>query len=91
MLRGTSNGYILPFLFVSCSARVKIVLSRCILIFFGIFIYLPYRHILVFGKCRITVSVSAYPYPVSVQRRLQGQTRNQEASETLLNHGADHD
>ena len=47
------------FLFVDCSARVKIVLSY-ILNFFGIFIYLPYRRILVFGKCRITVSPYRY-------------------------------
>jgi hypothetical protein len=46
MLRGTSNDYILPFLFVDCSARVKIVLSRCIL-FFLVYLY----------TCRIGVSL----------------------------------
>ena len=51
--------YVLPFLFVDCSTRVKNVMSRYILIF-DIFIYLPYRRILVFGKFRITVS--PYPY-----------------------------
>jgi hypothetical protein len=51
--------YVLPFLFVDCSTRVKNIMSRCILIF-GIFIYLPYRRTLVFGKCHITISVLAY-------------------------------
>ena len=74
MLHGTSNVYVLPFLFVDCSARVKNVLSRCILIFWYIYILavsaypcfwkMPYH--------RIAVSVSAYQYPVSVQRRVGG-------------------
>jgi hypothetical protein len=44
--------------------------------------YLPYRHILIFGKCcinvspyqyqRITISVSTYPYLLSVQRSQLG-------------------
>jgi hypothetical protein len=45
----------------------SIVLLECILMFWYIFIYLPYRRILVFGKCRIMVS--PYRYPVSVQHR----------------------
>ena len=51
--------YVLRFLFIDCSTRVKNIMSRCILIF-DIFIYLPYRRTLIFGKCRITVS--PYPY-----------------------------
>ena len=63
--------YVLPFLFVDCSTRVKNVMSRYILIFDIIYILavLAYPCFWKMPYHRIAVSVSPYPYPVSVQRR----------------------